>query len=202
VKLRKRKRRRKTNLGYAKFAWERLRTPENAKGKVVLICTRNTHFNVSCSFAFVDFTTTDFATAALINPRNHHLNGRDLVIEYAGADAVRRGAPKGQRQKAHGDASTTAERVEKMPRARKDPPPHKARAVYDEADTMRVDETANVSIPQPVRKSIREYENHQRGKGDRDKGRPRGRPRPGAALALAKRESAAIVPSQGQKIIF
>lgn len=35
-----------------------------------------------------------------------------------------------------------------------------------------------------------------------NKGKPRGRPKPGAALALAKRESAAIVPSQGQKITF
>jgi hypothetical protein len=28
---------------------------------------------------------------ALVNPRNHRLNGRDLVVEYASPDAVRRG---------------------------------------------------------------------------------------------------------------
>jgi hypothetical protein len=37
--------------------------------------------------------------------------------------------------------------------------------------------------------------------GARHKG-PKTRPKPGAALALAKRESVAIVPSQGQKITF
>ncbi|KAL1740205.1 hypothetical protein HDZ31DRAFT_1558, partial [Schizophyllum fasciatum] len=44
-------------------------------------------------FAFVDFGTKEFAEEALINPRNHHLNGRDLQVEFASAEAVRRGAP-------------------------------------------------------------------------------------------------------------
>ncbi|KAI5985574.1 hypothetical protein EDC04DRAFT_3129610, partial [Pisolithus marmoratus] len=42
-------------------------------------------------FAFVDFTSIEQATNALINPRNHRLKGRDLVVEYASPDAVRRG---------------------------------------------------------------------------------------------------------------
>ena len=42
----------------------------------------------------MDFTSIDHATSVLINPKNHHLNGRELVVQYAGADAVRRGAVK------------------------------------------------------------------------------------------------------------
>lgn len=40
--------------------------------------------------------TVEHATSALINPKNHQLNGRNLVVEYASPDAVRRGAPKGK----------------------------------------------------------------------------------------------------------
>jgi RNA recognition motif-containing protein len=43
------------------------------------------------SWAFVDFHTIAQATSALLNPHNHSLNGRKLVVEYASADAVRRG---------------------------------------------------------------------------------------------------------------
>ena len=42
-------------------------------------------------WAFVDFTNTEGATDALVNPKNHFLDGRKLVIEYASRDAVRRG---------------------------------------------------------------------------------------------------------------
>ncbi len=51
------------------------------------------------SFAFVDFISVEHATAVLINPRNHKLNGRQLVVEYASPDAVRRG---GHREKGAG----------------------------------------------------------------------------------------------------
>ncbi|TRM67891.1 hypothetical protein BD626DRAFT_480109 [Schizophyllum amplum] len=44
-------------------------------------------------FAFVDFETKELAEEALINPKNHHLNGRALQVQFAGAEAVRRGAP-------------------------------------------------------------------------------------------------------------
>ena len=48
-------------------------------------------------------------------------------------------------------------------------------------------------------------ENQRTSRGEKDgvshKG-PRTRPKPGAALALAKRESAMIVPGQGHKITF
>lgn len=49
-------------------------------------------------FAFVDFHSPAHATASLIDPRNYRLDGRELKIEYASAEAVRRGAPKGSGQ--------------------------------------------------------------------------------------------------------
>lgn len=46
------------------------------------------------SFAFLDFSSVQHATDALVNPKNHHLNGRELKVQFASADAVRRGASK------------------------------------------------------------------------------------------------------------
>ena len=43
-------------------------------------------------FAFIDFESTAKATAALLEPRNGRLLGRELIREYAGVDAIRRGA--------------------------------------------------------------------------------------------------------------
>lgn len=47
-------------------------------------------------FAFVDFHSPAYATATLIDPRNGQLDGRELIVQYAGAEAIRRGAPKGK----------------------------------------------------------------------------------------------------------
>ncbi|KAJ7167619.1 hypothetical protein C8R46DRAFT_995753 [Mycena filopes] len=145
-------------------------------------------------FAFVDFTSIEHATSVLVNTKNYLLNGRKLVIEYASADAVRRGAPKGKRE--DGGA-------ERMPQRRKEfkargPRPEKRDREAkdgDEQDAPRTGgppahDSAAPAEGAPVRE--REY----KGKG------PRNRPKPGAALALAKRESAAIVPSQGKKVVF
>lgn len=154
-------------------------------------------------FAFVDFTSIEHATASLINPKNHLLNGRKLVVEYAGADAVRRGAPKVKREE--GDAppprrrepqnrGPRPERTERRPRQDASWAAEKADASADLAPT-----TAE------GRKQHRPEGGDERmpfgGSARREKG-PRMRPKPGAALALAKRESAAIVPSKGQKITF
>lgn len=53
-------------------------------------------FVFSCSFAFIDFFSPAYATASLIDPHNAKLDGRELLLQFASADAVRRGAPKGQ----------------------------------------------------------------------------------------------------------
>lgn len=42
-------------------------------------------------WAFIDFLSPDQATASLLNARNHSLHGRELTVEYASLDAVRRG---------------------------------------------------------------------------------------------------------------
>ena len=43
----------------------------------------------------MDFTSVENATSALTNPKNHRLDGRTLVVEYASAEAVRRGGGGG-----------------------------------------------------------------------------------------------------------
>ncbi|KAI9625223.1 hypothetical protein H4Q26_016414 [Puccinia striiformis f. sp. tritici PST-130] len=42
-------------------------------------------------FAFVDFHTVEQATNVLVNMKNHRLDGRNLTVEYASAEAVKRG---------------------------------------------------------------------------------------------------------------
>ncbi|KAG2073617.1 hypothetical protein BDR04DRAFT_1049907 [Suillus decipiens] len=140
-------------------------------------------------FAFLDFTSTEHATAALINPRNHRLNGRDLVVEYASADAVRRGGgprlPSEHKSgpKRHGGRQPDAE---SHPRSQSRP----GRRNEKEHSIQQDDTTES------IRQKQKEGPRHV--KTDR----VRGRPKPGAALAQAPRESAAIIPSQGQKIVF
>lgn len=191
---------RKRSPGYERSEWEPLKIPESVKGmsgwNFILVRQRVPH--TKHRFAFVDFSSTEHATSALINPKNHHLNGRDLVVEYASAEAVRRGAPKGQKQRSQAEGATFIDKAERKPRMKKDLPPHKARPSNEEEkiDTMEIDQSISPAKPKELKGD------HERDRGDRDKGRPRGRPKPGAALALAKRESAAIVPSQGQKITF
>ncbi|GLB34101.1 putative RNA recognition motif containing protein [Lyophyllum shimeji] len=158
-------------------------------------------------FAFVDFTSTEHATAALINPKNYQLNGRKLVVEYASADAVRRGAPKGKRE----DGSTA-------PPKKRDAPPHSKRSERpdrkprrDEFSSRPHEKAANEDAEATPASAAAEESAKKRsydakrttsaGEGRREKG-PKSRPKPGAALALAKRESAAIVPSKGKKITF
>ncbi len=47
-------------------------------------------------WAFIDFHTIAHAAATLIDyPRAYHYLGRTLVLQFAGADAVRRGLPRG-----------------------------------------------------------------------------------------------------------
>jgi RNA recognition motif-containing protein len=142
-------------------------------------------------FAFLDFTSTEHATAALINPRNHRLNGRDLVVEYASADAVRRGGgPRSQSEhksgpgKRHGGQQPDAE---SHPRTQSRPG---RRGENDKEHRTQQDDAES------IRRNQKEAPRHIRAD------RVRGRPKPGAALAQAPRESAAIIPSQGQKIVF
>jgi RNA recognition motif-containing protein len=132
-------------------------------------------------WAFVDFTSIEHATTALTNPRNHRLNGRELVVEYASPDAVRRGGGGPPRGSKNALPSKQASR-------NNDEMQQKWQKTTDEAE----------SKPETIRPAGDRDSKTFKKKGD---GR-RSRPAPGAALALAKREQIAIVPSQGTKITF
>ncbi|KAJ7639274.1 hypothetical protein FB45DRAFT_1001197 [Roridomyces roridus] len=142
-------------------------------------------------FAFVDFTSVEHATSALINPKNHQLNGRSLVVEYASADAVRRGAPKAKREEGGGGGGDRKQRPRKEPRSSgpRAEKREKRPAMDSNVPVAAASQDADAAAP------------HNADSESRRKG-PKSRPRPGAALALAKRESTAIVPSQGKKVVF
>ncbi|OCH90967.1 hypothetical protein OBBRIDRAFT_559083 [Obba rivulosa] len=144
-------------------------------------------------WAFVDFTSTEHATAALVNPRNHHLDGRDLVVEYASPEAVRRGggAPGAPRISKEKRVGPRQERLKARTEKRKATEDETGVDVHDEQPAPKR-QKAGSSPEKPVK-------NREDRHNDK---RPRPRAKPGAALALAKRESAAIVPSQGKKIVF
>ncbi|TEB37148.1 RNA-binding domain-containing protein [Coprinellus micaceus] len=149
-------------------------------------------------FAFIDFSSVDNATSALINIRNHLFNGRELKVEYAGIDAVRRGPAKHLVPAASG-AKGGKDRGEGG-KSFKPRGPKPSKPAYDTERNMEVDEPAPAPAPREDKPSW----------NDRPKKRvlndtrkvPRARPTPGAALALAKRETAAIVPGQGKKTTF
>ena len=157
-------------------------------------------------WAFVDFVNAESATDALVNPKNHFLDGRKLVIEYASQDAVRRGGniPRA-RDKDRKDGGSTAKGREPQPRTdrahahRGAPGADRKRKIHSEdADVEEVADEESATWKR--RRTEDGY--GARGAVGKDKKPPRARPKPGAALALAKRESAAIVPAQGRKIVF
>ena len=145
------------------------------------------------SFAFVDFMTVEHATSALINPKNHQLNGRSLVVEYASPDAVRRGAPKGK--SSDGPIAKDRRNRPSSHDFRSNRPFTQPKEASESADVGEVPaaQSALINHISPVKEST--------SCGVRHKG-PKNRPKPGAALALAKRESAAILPNQNHKITF
>jgi len=142
--------------------------------------------------------TIEHATSALINPKNHQLNGRSLVVEYASPDAVRRGAPKGKSS----DGAIAKDRRNRCPTR----PHHDFRSDRSLTKPTEASETTDankvpVADSEPMSHISDTKEWTSSNGGVRHKG-PKTRPKPGAALALAKRESAAILPSQGHKITF
>lgn len=123
-------------------------------------------------------------------------------MEYASPDAVRRGAPKTK------PADGTARKARIAPRSdRLQRKSEKAKQAEQNQEAHGTTETpADVTKAQSADSSPRKQRNDKergtaKSDGVRQKG-PKSRPKPGAALALAKRESAAIIPSQGRKITF
>jgi len=127
-------------------------------------------------WAFVDFTSTEHATFALINPRNHSLDGRKLTVEYASPDAVRRGG--GPREPGSHKRGVVADTTRRLGNSRGEVPSGRN-------EKMRLGKKLKHGL---------DVERDSAGKGER--------PKPGAALALAQRGTAAILPSQGKKTTF
>ncbi len=156
----------------------------------------NFHTHQYYRFAFVDFSSIENATAALINIKNHHMNGRDLVVEYASADAVRRGASKPKAPDVREKRKRPFDKSQKKREPNREHKRVKGTGVEDDG----VEEGDDDSHPVPKRNK---FEGGER-RGGTGPANYRNRPRPGAALAQAQRQSAAILPSSNsaKKITF
>ena len=159
-------------------------------------------------FAFVDFTSTEHATAALIHPKNHQLDGRKLVVEYASADAVRRGGGGGGGGGGHKPRKKSTE-VHSEGHSRRKTRDSVADGEVNEKGSTTTTTTTTPSKAQNEKKRTagdRRSDTSAKSKattnGTRTWKSKSSRPTPGAALALAKREQVAIVPSQGRRITF
>jgi len=154
-------------------------------------------------WAFVDFTTTEFATLALTNPRNHSLDGRALVVEYASPDAARRSGP------GHSRGPNEGLHPNKTPnRASRRPPKDKRIAAKSEKSGTKTtagdggDETlAGEEAQKGEQAAPPTFSLHKLRVSPRPIYKAK-RAKPGAALAAAPRESGAIMASTGKKIIF
>ncbi|KAF8214023.1 hypothetical protein K438DRAFT_1706276 [Mycena galopus ATCC 62051] len=147
-------------------------------------------------FAFADFTSIEHATSVLVNPKNHLLDGRKLVVEYASADAVRRGAPKAKREDGGGAERRPYVRKEAKSRGPRQEKKLLREKTAGDAPARKADSYAAPSSAPPEAAADSGASTGYKRKG------PKNRPKPGAALALAKRESAAIVPGQGKRVVF
>ncbi|KZS97833.1 hypothetical protein SISNIDRAFT_481720 [Sistotremastrum niveocremeum HHB9708] len=140
-------------------------------------------------WAFLDFTSIEAATEALIDQRNHHMDGRALKLEYASPDAVRRGGgPRGNAPTKRPARAGAVPENETGDNPRKRKP-----ETHDEHDPT---ESGKAALDDSVEPTSKRQRSDVKSKG------PRIRPRPGAALALAKREKVGIVESLGEKIVF
>lgn len=137
----------------------------------------------------MDFASAEHATSALINIKNHFLDGRKLKVEFASADAVRRGAskPKIPRE----------QREERAPRREFSKPRQPSRPRVEQVHEDAAEEDGSgqpeaVAYQEPRIQAERPSRPMRGRGGGRDTGN-RSRPRPGAALAEAQRQSAAII---------
>ncbi|EHS62806.1 uncharacterized protein PGTG_22688 [Puccinia graminis f. sp. tritici CRL 75-36-700-3] len=167
-------------------------------------------------FAFVDFETIDQATNVLVNLKNHRLDGRNLTVEYASVEAVKRGGGSvrsmHQQQQSKRGYLGSAGPTGRPDRFQRDEAPHLARRPppsieprprthpNNPSSTRSHQPTAPFAPPpiiapppaaeEPVRKVKKEF---------------KGRQKPGAALANAQRAPTGIVKNPetvGKKIVF
>jgi hypothetical protein len=122
------------------------------------------------------------------------------VVEYASADAVRRGGgaghkPRKKSTEVHGEGHSRRKTRDSV--------------ADDEVDEKGFTTTKTITTPSKAQEKStatdRRSDTYAKSKvtnGTRTRKSKSSRPTPGAALALAKREQVAIVPSQGRRITF
>jgi RNA recognition motif-containing protein len=177
-------------------------------------------------WAFIDFLTSQQATAALVNGKNHYLNGRALTLEFASADAVRRGGGRMDGAASISAPAKDGKRSFDKRRQRSDAAENEAEeAVEGEEEEHQPIEQAFYRPPlqtnpyaaseasraaaaiiqaggklhkpnKAERKALRDQ------KAKEDRSSLKRRVKPGAALADAKRENMAILPAAGKKVVF
>ena len=153
-----------------------------------------------------------------MNPKNHRLDGRSLVVEYASPDAVRRGgggprpktgAPSGEARQGRRPERVGPRGLKQRDRSGIDPTGQDRHANNDRGGWKGSREaSAQVGAVSAAHEAAEVEAPRKKYEGSGTDGASvgykgvKGRSKPGAALALAKRESTAIVASQGKKITF
>ncbi|BGP15312.1 hypothetical protein JCM10213_002629 [Rhodosporidiobolus nylandii] len=164
-------------------------------------------------WCFVDFHLPAQATRALLNLRNHTLNGRKLNVEFASADAVRRGQlgtraaskANGRARREGGGAGgrDDGERPQKRQRGGEDGGAQReGRGGAWGDDAARAYAAAGDFAAPAAPKERMQRPKKDRSGGGGDEGGRKERAKPGAALANAQRASEAIVESRGRKTTF
>lgn len=162
-------------------------------------------------FGFLDFHTVEQATASLIDPRNAFLDGRRIVLQYASADATRRGASKAQKSTQPRVANPLKVGFQRNKPKRnvhqQEQEQGKSKAQAEEPDKLApLPGSWDPNAPLPKKhKETKEERFARRAALPKGKGSPTAttrRAKPGAALANAQRASSGIVQSTGTKLTF
>lgn len=149
-------------------------------------------------FGFLDFHTIEQATASLLDVRNTFLDGRRLIVQYASADATRRGAGKAFKSaldsKGKNELRVGFQR-NKPKRSTLPAPQHTEQHTHTEPPQPGSFD-ANAPLPR------KHKETQQERIARRANTATVKRAKPGAALANAQRASTAVVQSTGTKLTF
>ena len=171
----------------------------------IFISTPAHIFDNDISWAFIDFHLISQATLALIDIRNHTLNGRTLKLEYASAEAVRRGGGARDRNSISNSSKRLGNDMEHSnPQSRQQ---RKTNMTADD-DDKEEDEPKQAYYRPPL--SLDPFEAvkvHKPNQSERallraEKGKKVKRQKPGAALADAQREKVSIQPGKGTRTVF
>ncbi|KAF9911197.1 hypothetical protein EC991_004421 [Linnemannia zychae] len=144
-------------------------------------------------FAYIDYMAPESATAALVDPKKHFLDGRKINLEYASAEATLKGNPREfrKRKREEEDAAAIA-RGEVPPSqleggANYDPEAAAAAAEEEERRKHNAEQKAKRQRRAPGEAPAKKLQGHQR---------------PGFALANAQRATTGIVEFKGNKVTF